>query len=89
MDDDELPDLDNMTEAEKSDWAMSVLDSSPPNLVRQEILDRGVIEPALDLLRKRAYSDDPEIRADARRAIAESSLGLLLSEDPNDEGTTP
>jgi len=81
----EFPDLEGLT-AEDSLWAIAAyLERFPPELVREGILNSGVIPAALDALKRNATSDDPKVRQEARDAIEEMQLGPLLADELSDD----
>lgn len=62
-------------EEARLDEALRVLNALPPEVVKQALLDAGVMEGALDVLKDLARnSEDLEIRAEARRTIREYGL---------------
>jgi hypothetical protein len=73
-----VPNYDSMTEEEKGQWALNVLDKLPPEEARQMILERGTLDLAANLLQEWAASDDPKVRAEALSIIQEYDLELLL-----------
>lgn len=72
------------------DGAIRTLDALPAGVVRELILDRGLIDPALDALVELARSaDDPEIRAEARALLGDRGLSLLLAVDEDRDISVP
>jgi hypothetical protein len=64
-----------------------VLDLLPPDTVREALVEAGASVAAVDVMADLAKNaDDPLIRAEARRRLEESGLGLVLhseDDDPN------
>lgn len=60
---------------------MELLDSLPPEMVRQRIIERGKVDPALDTIQEIARGTNPDTRAQARALIAQRQLGLLLADE--------
>ena len=84
MTDDPSP-KDNPEDEARLKEAMRELDALPPEVRKQALLDAGMTEGALDQLKRLALnSEDPEIRAKARRTIRENGLDLILWADEDE-----
>ena len=80
MNTDATPDPDETPELDQLEAAKRRLDSLSPDVIRQAILDAGLIDKALDVLVELATDGPAEeaVREDARRYLEDNGLGLLL-----------